>query len=682
MGEVMRQEPWRDPSGPLEMLAKALGFDPSVLQLNESHDSLSYTDEKFSATGLNAPGDAKQIGERRADLHAALQALIEQYGPAVTFELRIRALVVLTLDEYTFAKLDRFYEAISGIDILVLFVRIGKEELLTRWNFIDPSRNLKIYLFPEALERALGSSLTDLDHDETSVLKALAEERKLVILLPKRDVVLDGDYMAVVGGDALVKWQEHVSQKPADALAKARTVYEQARDKLRWVYFELKYLTPLHLNVHCEEGASGDVRDPAANRSLVGLVYAQLVTCSLLYIAGQSRWNEAEAASEGPTNSLWQATLASDRYLANLDIGDAGTLREALTASNPVDPWKAALVIGQRGAWVYEDERHVSDRLVVLQYVIASALRDNDSSINCRELLRQAEEVSKRAEWGWEGFITDKLDKYFAQVKLLEDTIEATTKSYDEQVQNLTKALVDNMLAAVAVVVGSFIAAIFKAPFETYVFVFGSGVYFGYLLFFPIGVGLVSTWQRFTQTRAMFEKRSKDFGKRLTTDQVDQIVGETMRRRESWFKNWFTVTTLLYAIVLGMTLWAICEVPALIKNRSDRFVLRDVSVGAPNNGFIPMTIRGENFDKDKEIVVRIGNLSYTNTEGETLKVHGSTILSLAPPLQALGKITDKERRFLTVRQGTAGPIALNLPCQTGSARPPSGVAPPPPRAQP
>ena len=51
-------------------------------------------------------------------------------------------------------------------------------------------------------------------------------------------------------------------------------------------------------------------------------------------------------------------------------------------------------------------------------------------------------------------------------MKELEETVEDTTKDYNDQVHSLTKTAIDNVLAAVAVIVGSFLAAMFKSPFQ------------------------------------------------------------------------------------------------------------------------------------------------------------------------------------------------------------------------
>src|SRR6266545_7067865 len=106
------------------------------------------------------------------------------------------------------------------------------------------------------------------------------------------------------------------------------------------------------------------------------------------------------------------------------------------------------------------------------------------------------------------------------------------------------------MLAAIAVGVGSFISAIFKSPFQPYIFVFGVLIYTLYLLAFPMIVGLTSAWQRFKDARNGFRKHQLEFTKRLSEDEVIDIVGTRVSDNESRFKTWYRTTWILYGVVV------------------------------------------------------------------------------------------------------------------------------------
>jgi hypothetical protein len=205
------------------------------------------------------------------------------------------------------------------------------------------------------------------------------------------------------------------------------------------------------------------------------------------------------------STSTWLATFAADKYVAQLSLGSAAAARVALkaTGSSVGD----GETIGTLARWVYGEDR-VADRLTVLQVVVANALEGERRRGEGDGAPGQADDIAKRVEAAWKAFIEQKLDKFFGQLKQLEETIEATSRAYHEQVQALTKTLIDSMLAAVAVVVGSFIAAMFKTPFQPYVFWFGAGVYLAYLLVFPILVGLSASGSAHDSAR-MFGRRKE-----------------------------------------------------------------------------------------------------------------------------------------------------------------------------
>lgn len=673
MGEEMTTPArWRHPTEPLQKLAAELRFDEDKLQLSEGLDVLSYTDEQYDVPArLALPADAVEREKRLAALDAALAGAREKYGTSLKFQFKVGSATVLNLDDYDREKLDDFFNEFGG-DVLTLDIKIDKRELAKHWGFSASKADVKLFLYPAALVRTLSLSLEDIDHGEQALFREATGRKKLLILVPAHKIELDGKYLAVVGGEAIARWEKYATTSRPDP-EEVKFVHQEASDKLRWVQLELKHLTPLHLRVGWDETEQGANNMPPKDDAVASALYGQLFACSLLYMAGHSSLGAGGGrggAKAGATGAgaadvpLWVSTFSADKYLTKFDVGDTKKLTEALGGANAEKPWEAALAIAKLAAWCYNvvNQRGVAERLSVLQNVIASSMQGNSPSINCRELASQAASLYARAEVRYESFTQKELDKYLTQVKELEDAVELTTKGYNEQVQGLTKSLTENMLAAVAVVVGSFIAAVFKSPFETNVFLFGTLIYVAYLLIFPVGVGLVSSWQRFDDLRKSFGNRREEYARRLTEAEVNQIVGKTVTGRERWFFKWFVATILLYAVVLGAVCWSIFTVPTLIKSWGDKFEITGVSYGEPATGeVVPLIIRGENFNKEKEIVVTVDGSSFTNTDGQTLKVHGTTVLTFTPRQVELAAITDKRKRQVTVRQGQAAPKEFALP---------------------
>lgn len=658
--------PWKDPAGPLKELAEAFSIDVARLHGAESPDELNYTDPRFPLDKIGLGEDVSVNAQKLAGLDKVLSEMWTRYGQALTLRLKLAGDVLAVNAEYEKEKLEQFFDLIRESPNFELQLVINKKLLLQQWAFSHASVTFKLFLFPEALARILSDPLMDLEQAPKALLKNFNGETKFIVLVPDRDLELNGVYLSVLGQDAVSRWRNYLPSNLGVTRGQIRLASEAARERLKWVHIDLEYLTPLQFQVDWLQPADGSEGGPPASDSIAGPLYAQSLACSLLYMAGHSSSNQRRVPSQDSEDqkqdSSWMASIAADNYVVKLRVGDTDELKQVLSAKSTGNPWKTAQLISKLSAWIYEVERDVANRSIVLQNVIANSLQDQEPAEVLSVLVRRAAELSKRVAWGWEAFIGEKLKTYFSQEKELEDVVDSTTKSYNEQVQTLTKTLVDNMLAAVGVVVGSFIAAMFKSPFQEYVFWFGTGIYVAYLLIFPVLVGLTSTWQRFADSKASFAKREKDFTKRLTREQVDQIVGDTVRKRESWFKKWFVTTIVLYLLVLVFLVVAMLFVPGSIKNWSDNFELTDVSYGGPaNSDTVPITIRGRNFDKDKEIVAIIGDSGFTNTDGQTLKVHGPTVLTVSPRQEDLATYKANGGGSVFVKQGSAGPKELLLP---------------------
>lgn len=530
MGEkVMALQPqWQDPAGPLLKLATALGITRDALQKNENAETLLYYDEKFPTT------TAQHLS------FDVLQAVVDVYGDALTFQLLLGGLPVLKVNgQLNQARLAQFQHSVKQAPHLILDLKLDKRRLLQLWGAAPPYACLKLFLFSDALFRALNVSLLELEND---LLREADGGDKMIILAPECDIALNGDYLSVLGGAAMAKWQTFF---PATAPNRERVkfVYDEALKSLKWVYFSLKHLTPLQLEV---KGTAH--RDEKVAQA----IYAQLIALCLVYTADQTIM----------TDKGWRSTYAAGSDVSELTVGNAETLA---AVDGDFDLWAASQNLGAIFEWAYSGERGASDRLSIMQGVIARALPGKEPLPNYQELLRQAGHLKEKIKWGWAAFIEDKLNVYFTQVRGVEEAVDTTVESFNDQVHALVKALTDNTLAAVGVIVGSFIAAIFADKFNATIFRLGVLSYAAYLLIFPGVLGLYFTWQRYRHAVAAFGKRNKEFKKRLFPEEVKTIVGTTVQDRERWFKKWFFAVTIIHIIMVALLVLAAWRVPALMR---------------------------------------------------------------------------------------------------------------------
>ena len=180
-------------------------------------------------------------------------------------------------------------------------------------------------------------------------------------------------------------------------------------------------------------------------------------------------------------------------------------------------------------------------------------------------------------------------------------------------------------------------------------------------------VGLTSAQERFAQSRATFLNRQADFVRRLSQAEVNDIVRNTVRSGELRFEHWFKTTERLYGYVLIAFAWAMIIAVALgiwqyLAQRKQSLDVSGVFYGQPaTSEVVPLLVQGSNFDKDKGIVISIGDSAFATTDEQTLKLHGSTAITFSPRQRDLTSARERGNGFLFVRQGSAEPKKVPLP---------------------
>ncbi len=527
----MSKPNWLHPASPLLAFASALGIPEKTLREGERQADLPYNDKAFPV-------------ERGSAVTLDLLVLLEQtYGEALTLRFLVGDLPVLTLATgLRQAALDDFRKGIADQTHIEVDLRLNKTRLLLDWIAEPAYATLLLFLFPEALMRALSVPFPELEH---GLLATSDNSRKTVLLVPEDDIALDGEYLAILGGAAMDRWETYLPRTSPNT-ARVAEIYAQAVKHLKWVYFSLERLTPTHLMV------SGTAH---ANDPIALAFFRQLVAFSIAYTADQTKMTE----------SGWSATFAAGSYVAEVTIGDVDAFKTVLgEVTGADDSWLLPRTLAGLAEWSYLGGRGASDRLGVMQGVVAHTLQGNDPLINYRELIRLAGHLHQEVEWGWGAFIEDKLNVYFSRLRDLETTVDATVKSFDEQSQSVIKSLSDSVLAAVGVIIGSFIGALFKDSFNAVIFRLGLLLYAMYVFIFPACVGLLAAWQRFNSVVTNFNKRKTEFAKRLFPEKVDAIVGTTVDDAARYFKRWFISVIIAYAIVIAFLLTAATVIPSLM----------------------------------------------------------------------------------------------------------------------
>ncbi len=515
----------RNPAGPLLAFGDALGIDRAIWAEREELEQLIYSDEGFSR-------DAAAVLTLDH-----IDPLLSNYGDALTCRFLLGDRVVLHiapgLDDTALAEFRRVTRRTPAV---ILELWLDKAHLVERWLGKLPACRPFLYLFPEALEQFLGNQLGDLEKQ----LWGTEAGCKVILLVPRREIWLDGPFLAVVGGKGIREYHAVVPSEPPDA-ARVQTMYQTCRNNLKWQEAWLNYLTPLHLKV---DGANqpGDL--------IANALQVHLVNSIVLYSADRT----------AGTDGNWRATYAGARKTVELILADP---QEPLPEGTPASVQNLLRTL----EWAYAP-RWTTDRLSMVQSAVADALHAAEPSVRYRLLLHNAANIYDGLQWHWKAFIEDKVDTYMAQVRALEDYVASTIQAFADQISAMIKSLSDTVLAAVGALLGSFIAALFKDKFNPTIFRIGMLVYAFYVLAFPLGLNMLNQRARFRAMIEALEIRQRRFEARLYPDKVKEIVGTQIDDSQARFLRWFRWALVVYGIVIILAVIAALVVPGVMADQA------------------------------------------------------------------------------------------------------------------
>lgn len=539
MGEALSpQADWLALPDLLEGFAGDAGIDRGALAQAEAGQPdparFSFT-AQVPATALTAPSPT--------DLHSALAGLAAAGGDALTirFQRQAGATVLDLGDPLDLASVERAQAAVAKAADLDLTITLDKAGMVAA-NAPGVSAAIAYFLFPEAVEALFGAPVQDLE--ASPALAPLAEGRRLVCLVGGPRLALHGPHLTLLGGDCR-RSLDSFDTPPAGA-ADPQAVHEQAVDTLHWVRLSFDWLTPLHLAVEpLGAGSAGGVAEA---------VLGSWLDLAVVYLADETR-----RFADGRL----VAKCGAERYVANMELGRRNDLR----LPDGSLPWRDVARVGQLVEWCYLAERREPARVHAVQGVIAQFLQHNAAADNYAEIVRRAAEVDDHKDWAWKSYIEGKLDTYFARVRDVTALVEEAKAQYRDQLVTLRSQVADTATKGVAVVVGTFIAALFQDPakFDARIFRLGVLLYASYLVVVPMAIGLGSLWRQFTSTRSMYQQRTKGFEERLDPSAVERVLGKEAEAEAANFKVWFWSVLGLYVLVAAGLVWAAIAVPGLIR---------------------------------------------------------------------------------------------------------------------
>jgi len=518
-----------------------MNFLPPLLHLSERWQSAPRDWSRCETLENIEFGSAELNREEALTLDLGLlQELSDAYNDSLEFVIRSGELEVFRLHpgmtEQDLISLRRDSDGASTVQV---HFRIRKSRLAELcytelFNFIEGQKIFHLYFFKDRLVAYLkGSTFESL---ENSIWRS-QKDATVIIILPHDNICLAGQRLLVWGGNYL----EQADLQQIERLENQRInrAYSVCRENLKWQDAWLSFLTPWHLYVKDQDSKSPkEIRTALADHFLNSfLLYSADFTFSLKKDGKDVRISRY-ATQEQNLEITHQIAELPDKLLEKQ--------KDLLSILN----------------WIYDPQWSVGDRLTLAQQNIVDMIYQYKEEDRFQALFQKAEDIKKNIDWHWETFTNKKIDAYFGVVKDYEDYLNQVAQGFSTDITNIQKSLSETLIAAIAVVIGSFIAALFQDTFNPFVFQVGLIVYAVYVLGVPLLYNMILRWKEYQSYQVQRDARQKRLRESLPDSKIKEIWDswqiDTISNR---FKCVFRITVVIYILVILLLVLAAWLVP-------------------------------------------------------------------------------------------------------------------------
>lgn len=205
--------------------------------------------------------------------------------------------------------------------------------------------------------------------------------------------------------------------------------------------------------------------------------------------------------------------------------------------------------------WPYEGKP--TDRLIILQNVIAHSLREDDPVKNSGRLVAKLGYLLDDADRNYRIYTDGKIDKHFEAVKSLLGYITDVTKEVSNVVDSVTKGLIESLITTIGFIVATVIAALVEGKAQGPVFEIGMKAYAGYVFLFQLVYRMGSIYYSYSLLQDECDKRVAEYSDRLFLAQTSTLsnIEAPLRARRKQFDIWFWGTVIIYLVVSIALLW-------------------------------------------------------------------------------------------------------------------------------
>jgi hypothetical protein len=514
---------------PLVELAGVLGIGSAELAAVERVDRLAGT--------FSVPSSA--VAQLRVD---QFDAVVSEYGDAAFVEIRTGALPDLTVagsvDHLTVQRLVQEAATATGASYDVV-IDVNKAAL-GRQLVADPGdATVRVFFFAEVMANQLGGGPRAIEQELWD-----RPDTHLLVAVLDTDLSIVGDCLSLLGGTHLALATEaSLRQVPPDL----QRVAVRRNDYVGWDTELSSSLTPAHFR-----------RSPGGVPGSLGSRLDSLV----IGLGAMFLCDRARHVVRPDGNTFVQAEYRGREHVAFVPIEWATTLAGVQQ--------KHADAVAAVVDWCYETVPDrpatdmVGDRLPFVQTRVAQLLEGRAEQDRLAGFAAAMPSIAEGVKWQWRSFVEGRINEYLDHVRELEKVVGETVTRLSDQTSSLIKRLSETSLAAVAALIGSFIAAAFKDPFQADLFRIGMFAYAGYVIVFPMIIGVSSAVGDSRVATASFTAQRDNLARVLGDQRVDELVACRTTRAENRFRFWAWLVSIAYLGAAMAAVVAALAVPSVV----------------------------------------------------------------------------------------------------------------------
>jgi hypothetical protein len=486
-----------------------------------------------------------------------LLPLVQLYGEALFCRFLVGERIVLDVNQnINQDAVTAFHGAIGGAQQIDLDIRIDKYRLAADWfnNLFSAcqfSNRSFLYMFPERFGSFIGKF--NLTHLEERLWNGHVSER-VVLFIPNQEICILGPYILVIGGEFLKHPPASILNNQMKGEEELARVYGECQETLKWQKPWIGNLTPWHLYT---ESLNSEIT------TIGNSLRVHFCNLFLLYTADRTTEKNNQSGEKTLFSSYTTSQQAVDVGYNKASPWDIGSI--------PNDNFNALLHIFE---WSYHAQWKANDRLPLVQIGIVEALKGTANPSRFKLLLENSTTIFENITWHWKAFIEGKIDAYADQIQNLEEQVGKTVTAYSEQITAIIASLTETLLAAIAVVLASFIASLFQDRFNPIVFQIGVITYAIYVFFFPLIYNMRHRYESIDILDKEFKTQKGWFEKRLPPDRVKSIIDESQTsQNKGRFNRWFWWTVVIYILLSALLVLAAFTVPGWILTPTGQMIV-------------------------------------------------------------------------------------------------------------